>query len=157
MNRRNFFTLFLAAPFFVALPAFAQTLPPQSSLPQSLPSRPLPFSVSVREAHERAKSGASVLVDIRTPEEWADTGVAEGAIRLDMTTPGFEIRLAGIRAENPGKPIDLICRTANRTRQVQDALTKRGWRDLVNVRGGMLGNPTDKGWLDEKLPVLAGR
>jgi rhodanese-related sulfurtransferase len=116
-----------------------------------------PPSVSVREAHQRARAGTSILVDIRTPEEWADTGVAEGAVRLDMTAPGFEIRLAGLRAENPGKPIDLICRTANRTRAVQEALGKRGWRDLVNVRGGMLGTPTDKGWLDEKLPVAAGK
>ena len=123
----------------------------------SAPAQSAPPSVSVRQAHARAKAGQSVLVDIRTPEEWADTGVAEGAIRLDMTTPGFEIRLAAIRAENPGKPIDLICRTANRTRQVQDALTRRGWRDLVNVRGGMLGNPTDRGWLDETLPVVPGK
>jgi rhodanese-related sulfurtransferase len=110
-------------------------------------------SISVREAHERAKSGKSILVDIRLPEEWADTGVPQGAVKLDMTSPAFEARLAGLRAENPGKPIDLICRTANRTRTVQEALIRRGWRDVVNVRGGLLGNPGNPGWLDEKLPV----
>lgn len=114
-------------------------------------------SVSVREAYERRRSGASLLVDIRTPEEWADTGLPEGAIPLDMTSPAFEAKLAALSAENPGKPIDLICRTANRTRQVQEALSRRGWRNLVNVRGGVLGNPGNPGWLAEKLPVAAPR
>lgn len=110
-------------------------------------------TLSVREAHERTAAGRVVLVDIRTPEEWRDTGVAQGAIRLDMTHPAFEARLAGIRAENPGKPIALICRTANRTRHVQEALTRRGWRDIIDVRGGMLGDGRNKGWLDEGLPL----
>jgi rhodanese-related sulfurtransferase len=135
MNRRSFLTFAIA---LLPLAAVAQ---------ETLPS------ISVREAYQRAKSGASILVDIRRPEEWADTGVPEGAVKLDMTSPAFEARLAALRAEHPGKPIDLICRTANRTRVVQEALVKRGWRDIVNVRGGLLGNPGNPGWLDEKLPV----
>jgi rhodanese-related sulfurtransferase len=114
---------------------------------------PAPPSISVREAHERAKAGTSILIDIRRPEEWADTGVAEGAIKMDMTSPLFEARLATIRSENPGKPIDMICRTANRTRTLQTLLNKRGWQDIIDVRGGMLGNPGNPGWLDEKLPL----
>lgn len=113
---------------------------------------PLP-AMTVREAHAATKAGKVILVDIRRPEEWTDTGVAEGAIRLDMTSPIFEARLAGLRAENPGKPIAIICRTANRTRAVQDILGKRGWRDLVNVKGGMLGDGQNSGWLEEKLPL----
>ncbi len=139
MNRRDILCLLAtSAPLGLAMPALAQTALP---------------SVSVREAHARQKAGQSILVDIRRPEEWEDTGVPEGAIKLDMTSPAFEARLAALRAENPGKQIDLICRTANRTRDVQQALMRRGWRDIVNVRGGLLGNPGNPGWLDEKLPV----
>jgi rhodanese-related sulfurtransferase len=116
------------------------------------PVTPRP-TLSVREAHERTRAGQVVLVDIRTPEEWRDTGVAEGAIRLDMLNPAFEARLAAIRAEHPGKPIAIICRTANRTRRVQEVLGQRGWRDIVDVRGGMLGDGQNKGWLDEGLPL----
>ncbi|MGL4727395.1 MAG: rhodanese-like domain-containing protein [Bosea sp. (in: a-proteobacteria)] len=133
-----------------ALPALAQNQP-SAATPAATSALP---SISVREAHERAKAGKSILVDIRRPEEWADTGVPQGAIKLDMTSPAFEAKLAGLRAENPGKPIDLICRTASRTRVVQEALIKRGWRNVVNVRGGLLGNPGNPGWLDEKLPVV---
>lgn len=112
-----------------------------------------PASLSVREAHEATKAGKVVLVDIRRPDEWADTGVPEGAIRLDMTSSAFEARLASLKAENPGKPIALICRTANRTRTVLQQLTERGWQGLVNVRGGMLGDGREAGWLAEKLPL----
>lgn len=110
-------------------------------------------AISVREAHAKARAKEIVLVDIRRPDEWRDTGVAEGAIRLDMTHPAFEARLATLRAENPGKPIALICRTASRTRQVQDILGRRGWQGIVNVRGGMLGDGRNRGWLDEGLPL----
>lgn len=117
------------------------------------PAPAAPASLSVREAHEATKAGKVVLVDIRRPDEWADTGVAEGAVRLDMTSGAFEAKLATLKAENPGKPIALICRTANRTRTVLQQLTARGWQGLVNVRGGMLGDGREAGWLAEKLPL----
>ncbi|CAN7267643.1 rhodanese-like domain-containing protein [Bosea sp. LjRoot90] len=110
-------------------------------------------SLSVGEAHEAAKAGKLVLVDIRTPEEWTDTGVPEGAIKLDMTGSAFEVRLAALKLDYPGKPIALICRTGNRTSTLQKKLAARGWTNLVDVRGGLLGNPKDKGWLAEGLPV----
>jgi rhodanese-related sulfurtransferase len=135
ISRRLFVAMLLAAG-----PASAQTLPPRTTM-------------SVREAHARSRAKEVILVDIRRPEEWADTGVAEGAIKLDMTSPVFEARLAGLRAENPGKPIAIICRTASRTRHVQEVLGKRGWTGIVDVRGGMLGDGRNKGWLDEGLPV----
>lgn len=132
--------------------AFAQT-PGQTPGQAPGPGPAAPATMSVREAHAATRAGKVVLVDIRRPEEWADTGVAEGAIRLDMTSAAFEARLAMIRAENPGKPIALICRTANRTRTVQEQLSARGWQGLVNVTGGMLGDGRNPGWLAEKLPL----
>lgn len=116
--------------------------------------QPLP-SLSVREAHEGARAGKLLLVDIRTPEEWADTGVPKGAVRLDMTGSGFEVRLAALKLDHPGKPIALICRTGNRTAALQRTLAARGWKDLVDVRSGLLGTPKDKGWLAEGLPVMS--
>jgi rhodanese-related sulfurtransferase len=137
MKRRAFLTA--AALLALPMPGWAQA----------------PASLSVREAHEAAQAGRVVLVDIRTPEEWADTGLPEGAIRLDMEGAGFEARLAGVKLDNPGKTIALICRTGNRSSSLQRKLAGRGWRDVVDVRGGLLGNPRDKGWLSENLPVKA--
>jgi rhodanese-related sulfurtransferase len=146
MNRRMI--LMAIAGAFATQSAFAQMSPRMTT--------PLP-SVSVAEAHQRARAGEAILIDIRRPEEWTDTGVAEGAIKLDMTSPTFVARLATIRRENPGKPIDIICRTANRTAQLQATLAAQGWTNIVNVRGGMLGNPGNPGWLALGLPVVAHR
>ncbi len=107
-------------------------------------------SLSAREAHDAAKAGGIVLIDIRTPAEWADTGLAAGATRLDAESAGFEVRLAGLRLDNPGKRIVLIDRTGGLATSVQLKLAARGWRDLAVVRGGMLGQG---GWLAERLPV----
>lgn len=112
-------------------------------------------SLSVREAHEQTQSGKIVLVDIRTPEEWAETGVAKGAHRLDMRDADFVVKLSALRKANGDKPVALICRTANRTAIVQDALMRHGWSHVINVRGGMKGRGADKGWLDEALPLDA--
>lgn len=138
MNRRSL--LILTAAQLFAGAAVAQSAPP---------------SLSARQAYDGAKAGTLILVDIRTPEEWADTGVPVGAIRLDMEASAFEARLAALRLENPGKTIALICRTGNRSSSLQRKLAGRGWRDIVDVRGGLLGNPGDKGWLAEQLPVAA--
>jgi rhodanese-related sulfurtransferase len=106
--------------------------------------------LSAREAYDASRTGRLLLVDIRTQAEWADTGVPQGAIRLDADSSGFEVRLAGLRLDNPGKRIALIDRTGGLSASVRQKLSQRGWRDLVVVRGGMLG---EAGWLAERLPV----
>ena len=91
-----------------------------------------------------------LLVDIRSAQEWADTGLPRGALPLDVDAPAFEVRIAGLRLDHPGKRIVLIDRTGAQAVAVAQKLAGRGWRDLAAVRGGMLG---PGGWLAEKLPV----
>lgn len=113
-------------------------------------------SVTVHEANERLASGKSILVDIRRPEEWAETGTAQGAVKLDMTANDFLPKLQGLMQANPGKDIDIICRTASRTSYVQAELARRGWKGIVNVRGGMAGRSPDIGWIGARLPLVKG-
>lgn len=108
--------------------------------------------LSAREAFEARQAGRMMLVDIRTPDEWADTGLPEGAIPFDVDATAFDVRLAGLRLDNPGKRIALIDRTGAQAVATVQKLGGRGWRDLIAVRGGMLG---PSGWLEEKLPVKA--
>jgi rhodanese-related sulfurtransferase len=112
-------------------------------------------ALSAREAHDGALAGQLVIVDIRTPAEWADTGVPQGALRLDAEASGFELRLAGLRVDYPGKRIVLIDRSGGLSASTRQKLAGRGWRDLGLVRGGMLGSASDKGWLAEGLPVVS--
>jgi rhodanese-related sulfurtransferase len=109
-------------------------------------------SLSAREAHDAARAGTLLLLDIRTPEEWRDTGIPQGATALDVETPAFEVRLAGLRLDHPGKRIALIDRNGGLSASIRTKLAGRGFRDILAVRGGMLG---PGGWLAEKLPVVA--
>ena len=50
-------------------------------------------------------------------------------------------------------PIALICRTGNRTTQVQRYLQSQGFTQVYNVREGMAGSGAGPGWLKRGLPV----
>ncbi|MBK9081773.1 MAG: rhodanese-like domain-containing protein [Rhizobiales bacterium] len=112
-----------------------------------------PAAYTPKEAFAKVEAGEAILVDIRTPEEWADTGVPKGAHKLDMTDPQFLTKLATLRDANKGKTIALICRSSNRSEHAQKALAARGWTNVVDVAGGLAGSKRDPGWAAAGLPM----
>lgn len=112
--------------------------------------------IKAPDAYVAAKAGNIILVDIRTPEEWAQTGIAEGAIALDMTDKTFVDSLVKLRSDYPKIPIAFICRTGNRSGYVFDALNKQGFANLMDVSEGMAGGSNGKGWIPRGLPIYAG-
>lgn len=61
-----------------------------------------------------------------------------------------------VKAVNGRKetPIALICAQGYRSAKAAEALAAAGFKDIKNVREGMLGNPDDgPGWLKRRLPV----
>ena len=119
----------------------------------ALAQQAAPAAMGAREAYEAQQAGALVLVDIRTPPEWAQTGVPKGALRIDVASADFLSKLEAARRAHPGKRIGLICRTSSRTSRAAQALAARGWSEIVDVAGGVAGSPRGKGWLAEGLPV----
>ena len=115
-----------------------------------------PKPMTAPEAYEAAKAGEIVLVDIRRPEEWAETGIPEGAVALDMTAPDFVKQLVEIRKKFPKKPIAMICRTGNRSNYVTTTLDRQGFPGLIDVKEGVVGGRNGPGWLKRGLPVYAG-
>jgi rhodanese-related sulfurtransferase len=112
--------------------------------------------MSPPEAHKLAAEKKALLVDIRRPDEWAETGVGEHAVRIDMEDPHFITKLNAAMGGDRTRPVALICRTASRTRVVQQALMQHGYTRIINVEGGMVGNGRDKGWIAHGLPVKRG-
>lgn len=108
------------------------------------------------EAHKAALAGEIILIDIRRPEEWLETRIAEGAIGLDMREENFVPTLVNLRQANPDTPIALICRTGNRSGYVTSALAAQGFTGLVDVNEGMVGGTNGPGWLKRGLPTYAG-
>ena len=109
--------------------------------------------LSAKEAYDRSKANSLVLIDIRSRQEWKDTGIAETAIPLSMHERGFLEGYNKIRSENPGKDIALICATGGRTNFIQTELKKRNLGTVIDVSEGMLGNHRGKGWIALNLPL----
>jgi len=107
------------------------------------------------EARTKALAGEIVLVDIRRPEEWAETGIADVALTADMTSAGFIETLLDIRDQNPDVPLALICRTGNRSGYVTGELYKAGMTNVIDVVEGMAGSRIGPGWKVRGLPVRA--
>ena len=110
-------------------------------------------SLSAPEALERARSGNLTIVDIRRPEEWRQTGVAEGAARIDMRHPAFADTVLARVGGDRNAPIALICRTGNRTSQMQAVLKNQGFTNVYHIGEGMAGSGAGPGWVRRGLPV----
>ena len=124
-------------------------------------SRESPPTLSAPEAYAQTQAGKLTLIDIRRPDEWRQTGVAQGAIRVNMLHPqGPQGFVRQVLAEVDGKldaPIGLICRTGNRTTHMQKVLQDAGFTQVINIKEGMVGSAAGPGWLARRLPVEACR
>jgi rhodanese-related sulfurtransferase len=115
-------------------------------------------SISAPEAMRAAKTGQAVLVDIRQPEEWKQTGVAEGARLIPMRHPeggaGFVRDLLAATKGDRNAPIALICRTGNRSGATAKALSDAGFTHILDVSEGMAGSGAGPGWIKRDLPMV---
>ena len=63
-----------------------------------------PLRMSATEAHSAALNGNLIILDIRSPEEWAETGVAKDAWPVTMHDPNFGANLQSIIERYPKSP-----------------------------------------------------
>jgi rhodanese-related sulfurtransferase len=116
-------------------------------------------TLTAPQASDQAHAGTLTLIDIRTPQEWRQTGVAVGAVRIDMHDPqGADGFAAAVLAQVGGDrdaPIALICRSGNRSTRMQQELEARGFTHVYNVKEGMTGSDAGPGWIKRDLPVEA--
>ena len=115
------------------------------------------LDLSPPDALAQVTSGKLILVDVRTPGEWKQTGVAQGAVMLDMQHPkgatGFMDDLLKLTKGDRNAPVALICRTGNRSAQVQRFLESQGFTRVYNIPEGMAGSAAGPGWLRRGLPL----
>lgn len=77
-----------------------------------------------------------LIVDIRRPDEWADTGVIEGATLMTFESPQSFLAKIGPQIAD-GRPLVLICRSGNRSRLAAEALAPLISNRIISVDGGM--------------------
>ncbi len=113
--------------------------------------------ITADAAAERAAAGEILVIDVRSPREWRQTGVAKGARQVTIHDPGglpgFVEAVKAAIGGDLGKPIAVICATGNRSTLAQRVLAKAGFTGVLNIKEGMLGGPNGPGWLPRGLPV----
>lgn len=118
-----------------------------------------PLLITADVAHERAKSGDVTLIDIRSPREWTQTGVPQGAIAVTMHddegVDAFYRKVLDAVGQDKTKPIALICAAGNRSRWAQTFLASKGFLKIQNVAEGLFGNGQLPGWIARGLPLLS--
>jgi rhodanese-related sulfurtransferase len=102
--------------------------------------------VAPAEAAKLVANGKAILVDVREPNEWAETGVAQPAVLLPKSDfDGEQKQWKEFLSKVGSKQVIVYCRTGRRSGAVAGALAEKG----VNVAnaGGL------KDWTDAGLPT----
>lgn len=104
---------------------------------------------------QAAQKNGVVVIDIRRAEEWAETGIIEGAHTITAFTqsgqlhPEFQTKFTAI-VPTPDTPVMLYCRTGNRTGIIGNALVSQlGYSDVTHLSEGIVG------WTAGGAPVVA--
>lgn len=101
------------------------------------------ISVSAPEFAKEIKTDSVQLVDVRTPQEYAE-GHIDGAINIDVQSVDF--RNIAEKELSKDSTVLVYCRSGRRSMEAADRLTKLGYR-VVNLKGGITE------WKEDGLPV----
>ena len=112
-----------------------------------------PGQLDAIQAHTRAEAGKLVLIDVRTEEEWRETGIGTSAVPISMLDRAFLQKLDAAVGGDKTKPIAMICASGVRSAMVARALANYGFSWVYDVSEGMDGSRAGPGWLARKLPV----
>jgi len=85
---------------------------------------------------EEMRETGGLIVDIRTPPEWVETGVIDGARLVTFNDPASFLAQVGPDIAD-GRDLVLICRSGNRTSAAARALEGKIPNRIVSVDGGM--------------------
>lgn len=89
------------------------------------------------------ESAAPILLDAREPDEYAVSHL-EGAKNIGFEE--FDLKaLAGIDKD---APIVIYCSVGYRSEKIGETLQKAGYKNVVNLRGGIFD------WANQKLPLV---
>ena len=111
------------------------------------------------EARAMAARGELTIVDIRLPVEWERTGLPEGALAIslqDETQQPREEFVADVLealANDPARPIALICARGHRSAYARQLLLQSGFSRVHDISEGMVGGEYGPGWLARELPT----
>ncbi len=106
------------------------------------------------QAHDALVADRIRMIDVRSRDEWTDTGLAELAWPISMHEGRFSKRLFAARELANGRPVALICATGGRSGSLMRSLRRGGYEGFIDVSEGMMGSRRGPGWINSGLPVV---
>ncbi len=85
-----------------------------------------------------------IVLDIRTPEEVAEARLPADVLNLDFYEDDFAAQLAAL---DPEASYLMYCRSGNRSGTTRALLSELGFRDVVDIEGGIIE------WAEAGLPL----
>jgi rhodanese-related sulfurtransferase len=101
--------------------------------PAEAPARPAVGLVTPQQAAELAVADGITVIDVRTPEEFAE-GHIEGATLIDFYEPGFANEIAAL---DPDGEYLIYCRSGNRSGQTFGLMAELGFAQVWDLDGGV--------------------
>ena len=119
MKKTTFILLALLA---LALPSCGQQ-----------PSNPAVQTVQTAVFKQELANADVQLVDVRTPEEYAQGHLAD-AINMDFYAGDFQNQLKTL---DPKKPVLVYCRSGGRSGNAANMLGEMGFEKVIDLQGGI--------------------
>lgn len=88
------------------------------------------FGIAGREAIKQKIAAGALVVDVRTPEEFAK-GHYRGALNIPLKELPRRLGEFGLKE----RPIVVYCRTGNRSEKAKSILEENGFTDVTNGGG----------------------
>ena len=101
-------------------------------------------NLQVRDFAEAKDKSDTILLDVRTPEEFAE-GHLENAINIDFYKDDFAEELNKL---DKSKPYAIYCRSGHRSGITCKKMEEIGFKSTVNLDGGILQ------WIEEGMKVF---
>ncbi len=95
---------------------------------------------------ELAATDGVVLLDVRTPQEFAE-GHLDGAVNLDVSAADFNDRVGAL---DPNGVYAVYCRSGNRSQTAMALMARAGIETTADLAGGI------GAWVGAGLPVATG-
>jgi rhodanese-related sulfurtransferase len=109
--------------------------------------------VSPPQAQALQSAGKLTIIDVRSPDEWRQTGIPAGALRADVKDADFAAQIQTLLKGDKNAPVAVICHSGRRSTAARDILLAAGFTHVSNIKEGMSGGPNGQGWIPRGLPV----
>lgn len=129
---------------FISMAACSGNSNPNATTQEVIQQEEIIVDVNVNQFKELIVTHGGTILDVRTPEEWAEGTIAK-AEKIDYYSDNFA---TGIERLNKSEPIFIYCKKGGRSSSAAEILEEKGFTKVYNLDGGITA------WIDAGNEIL---